>query len=147
MRHKVVIKGLHYGKRTAPGWNDRLAASAKHPQAGGKMEREFVNLLAYEIRYQLRRLKIKNPVRITYTFHEPDLRRDVGNIAYVSKPFEDALQITGVLENDNQKWIKEQHFIAGEVDKKNPRIEIVIEEIDEVLEGLPFYENGCDEDG
>ena len=135
MKHKVVIKGLHYGKRTAPGWNDRIAASARHPQAGGKMERDYVNICASEIRYQLRRLKIKNPVRITYTFHEPDLRRDVGNIAYVSKPFEDALQITGILENDNQKWIKEQHFIAGDVDKKNPRIEIEIEEVLEERNG------------
>lgn len=130
MKHRVVIKGLNYGKRTAPGWNDRLAASARHPQAGGKMEKEFVNLCAAEIRYQLRRLKIKNPVRITYIFHEPDLRRDIGNIAYISKPFEDALQITGVLENDNQKWVREQHFIAGDTDKKNPRIEVEIEEID-----------------
>ena len=129
---KVVIKGIFYGKnRTCPGWNDRISASARHPQAGAKMEREFVDVCGWEIRKQLKGVKIEKPIRITYTFHEADRRRDVGNIAFVDKPFCDALQRVGILPNDNQEYVRELHFVLGAIDKNNPRIEIEIEVLDE----------------
>jgi Holliday junction resolvase RusA-like endonuclease len=133
MTYKVVIKGKFHGNHTAPGWNDRISASATHPKAGGRMEKDFVMVCANHIRTQLKRAKIEKPIRITYVFHESDKRRDLGNISYIDKPFEDALQICKVLENDNQTWVKELHFILGETDKLNPQIEITIEEIDDEM--------------
>jgi hypothetical protein len=59
------------------------------------------------------------------------MRRDLGNIAFIDKPFCDALQQCKVLANDNRQYIKKLTFIDGEIDKENPRIEIYIE--DQVL--------------
>lgn len=132
MQYKVEIKGKFYNKtKTAPGWNDRISASARHPMQGGKMEKDFVMVCANAIRKYMRRVKIEKPIKITYIFHEPDRKRDLGNIAYIDKPFEDALQLVKVIPNDNQNYIREIHFILGETDKKNPGIEIYIEEIDQ----------------
>lgn len=131
MKYIVEIKGTYYGKnRTAPGWNDRIAASARNPHAGGKVEKDFLMVCANAIRWQLRKAKVVRPVRITYTFYEADERRDLGNIAFIDKPFEDALQLCKVLENDNQTWVRELHFLLGKTDKKNPRIVVEIEEIE-----------------
>lgn len=138
MIYKVEIRGKHYGKnRTAPGWNDRLSASARHPLQGAKMEKDFVMICANAIRLQLRRVHIEKPVKITYVFHESDRKRDVGNCAYIDKPFSDALQITNVLKNDNQNYVKEVHFILGDLNKQNPFIEVFIEELEtDALKGV-----------
>lgn len=131
MKYLISIEGTYYGKdRTAPGWNDRISASATHPKAGGRMEKDFVLVCVGAIRKQLRGAKIRKPIRITYTFFETDERRDLGNIAYIDKPFEDALQMCKILENDNQMWVRELHFLIGQTDKKHPRILIEIEEIE-----------------
>lgn len=95
------------------------------------MERDFVMVCASAIRTQLKGVRIEKPIRITYLFHDADKRRDLGNMAYVDKPFEDALQVCKVLENDNQHWVKETRFLLGETDKENPRIHILIEEIED----------------
>lgn len=135
MEYKIVIKGVFFNKtKTAPGWNDRISASARHPLQGAKMEKDFVMICSNAIRKNLKRLKIENPVKITYVFYEPDKKRDLGNIAFIDKPFEDALQLTNVLPNDNQNYVKELHFVLGDTDKINPRIEILIEEIKKDVE-------------
>ena len=98
MEYKLEIKGKFYNKtKTAPGWNDRISASARHPMQGGKMEKDFVMVCANAIRRSMRRVKIEKPIRITYIFHEPDRKRDLGNIGYIDKPFEDALQLVKVI--------------------------------------------------
>ena len=76
----------------------------------------------------LPRTRLKKRICIHYTFIEPNSRRDKDNIAsYFIKIFQDALVRRGCIENDNWLWIKgwTNEF---EVDKGNPRIEIVIEE-------------------
>lgn len=138
MVYYVKIVGKHYGKnRTAPGWNDRLSASARHPLQGAKMEKDFVMICANAIRLQLKRVKIEKPVKITYIFHEADRKRDLGNIGYIAKTFEDGLQVTKVLPNDNQRYVREQHFILGDLNKQNPFIEVFIEELEtDALKGV-----------
>ena len=74
-------------------------------------------------------LKFKKRIFIHYTFYEPNTRRDKDNIAgYFHKVFQDALVQAGCIENDGWKNIKgwTDDF---EVDKKFPRIEVVIEEV------------------
>jgi Holliday junction resolvase RusA-like endonuclease len=131
MIYKVIISGKNHGNHTAPGWNDKIAASARHPLQGARMERDFVMVCANAIRMQLKDVKIKVPVSIRYVFYEADRRRDLGNIDYIDKPFCDALQVAGYLKNDGQNEIKKLTFELGETDKKNPRIEIFVEEITE----------------
>ena len=131
MIYKVVIEGKFYGNHTVAGWNDRISSSAKHPVVGGKMERNFVNICADAIRFQLRGVEIKTPIAIRYVFYESDKRRDLGNIAYVDKPFCDALQRCGYIPNDGQKDIHKLIFELEQIDKDNPRIEVYIEEVSE----------------
>lgn len=131
MIYKVEIVGKFYNKtRNAPGWNDRISATGRHYQQGGSMEREYLMVCANAIRHSLKKTKITKPIKITYIFHEADRKRDLGNIAFIDKPFEDALQRTNVLPNDNQNYVRELHFILGEMDKNNPHIEVFLEEIE-----------------
>ena len=129
MTYKVILQGRFHGNHTAPGWNDRLAASSRHPLQGGKMERDFVMVCANAIRMQLKGVKLNVPIAIRYVFHESDKRRDLGNIAYLDKPFCDALQKCGLLPNDGQNEIKKVSFELGDTDKVAPRVEIYIEEL------------------
>ncbi len=83
-----------------------------------------------EIYEQLGRLRITNPVRMTYRWYEKDRRRDLDNVSsFGRKVIQDALVDTGVIQNDGWKEITgfSDEFY---VDKKNPRIEVEIEVIE-----------------
>jgi Holliday junction resolvase RusA-like endonuclease len=69
------------------------------------------------------------PVYITIWWREPNMRRDPDNIASGKKFIFDALQETGVLQNDSMKEIVgiEEYF---DVDSDNPRIVVMIQEHD-----------------
>lgn len=64
-----------------------------------------------------------------YTWYEPDRRRDMDNISsFGRKVIQDGLVKAGVLKNDGWKQIarfSDDFF----VDAKNPRIEVLIEEV------------------
>lgn len=131
MEHKVVIKGLYYGKkRTFPALNEYIHECARHPQAGAKFKRDYQYIAQNAIRTQLPRLTIDKPIIIHYRFYEADRCRDKGNIfSFADKVFEDALQACNVIPNDG--WDQINNFTHEFfVDKKNPRIEIVLEEVE-----------------
>ena len=75
--------------------------------------------------------KIQNTVYIHYTFVEESHKRDLDNVSgYFLKIFQDSLVKSEVLENDGWKWIK-GFDVTFDVDKENPRIEVVITEVKE----------------
>lgn len=132
MQHKFTIKG------TLPGLNDYLKAertfSKKH-SCGNDMKQQCQMIIINAARKQLKRLKIHNPVKITYLYYEPNKRRDLDNISGVAHKFiQDALVKCGVLENDGWQHITgyEDRF---EVDRYNPRIEVILTEVGEVIGG------------
>lgn len=94
------------------------------------MKRDYMMLAASEIRYQLRRYKAKKPLIIHIWYFEPDMRRDKDNIhSMFIKCFLDALQKCDVIHNDG--WNEIENFTHDFlVDKKNPRIEVYLEELD-----------------
>ncbi|MBL4864787.1 MAG: RusA family crossover junction endodeoxyribonuclease [Pseudomonadales bacterium] len=64
-------------------------------------------------------------VKVTERFYPPDLKkRDIDNHR---KAYRDGIENAGVIENDC--LIKEDHGYWCEVDRKNPRVELVIERI------------------
>lgn len=130
MEHKVVIKGLYYGKkRTFPDLNDYLHECARHPHSGAKLKREYQFIAQNAIRTQLPRLKIDKPIIIHYKFYETDRCRDKMNIfSFADKVFEDALQGCNVIPNDGWDQVDNTTHDFF-VDKANPRIEIVLEEL------------------
>lgn len=132
MRHKFVIP------YQMPNLNDYLAAERVNIRTGGgrfttkgnSMKKEWQKVVVVCVRKHLRNLKIQNPVVIHYTFFEPNKKRDLDNIAsFAMKIIQDGLVQAGTLKNDGWSNIKgfTHKFM---VDKKKPRIEVVLEEIE-----------------
>lgn len=112
-----------------PGLNEYISASKKKKgnwNAGNSMKHKDQARIR---EYIPRGLRYSSQIFITYTFYEPNTRRDKDNISgYFHKIFQDALIEAGVIPNDGWKTIWGFADYFG-VDRKNPRIEIVIEEV------------------
>lgn len=126
MLYTFTIKG------TLPGLNEYLKAERSfhnRHSTGNDMKQQYQMIISNAIRLNLKRTHINNPVRIKYTFYEPNRKRDLDNIAGVAHKFiQDALVKCKVLDNDGWNNIVgfEDHFF---IDKHNPRIEVVLEEV------------------
>lgn len=53
-----------------------------------------------------RKFLIVSPVHITFVWHEPNKKRDKDNVAFAKKFILDALQKSGRLQNDNNRYIE-----------------------------------------
>lgn len=123
MEYKLIIPGA------LPNLNDYIAAERTNRHKGAKMKADSGNIVAVAIRQCLRGVRIDNPVFMEYTWIEPSRRRDKDNISsFGRKVIQDALVDTGVLKDDGWKHVVgfSDRF---EVDRKNPRIEVLIKEI------------------
>lgn len=123
MRHMLIIHGR------LDNLNDYITACRTNQYKGAHLKAKNENKVQAEIYEQLGRLRITNPVRMTYRWYEKDRRRDLDNVSsFGRKVIQDALVDTGVIQNDGWKEITgfSDEFY---VDKKNPRIEVEIEEV------------------
>lgn len=126
MRQVLTIPGR------LPGLNEYTDACRSNAYAGGKMKRQYQNLVCQVIR--LSRLKpVSGRVDITYEWYEkPPKRgrmRDKDNIRFAAKFINDALVEVGIIKDDDWKNIGElsdRYFRAS----KDPRIVVIIEEQD-----------------
>lgn len=123
--YKLVIQG------TLPGLNDLIAAERAHRQKGAKLKRDAETIVRLHIRQQLRGKRPKTPVMLHYRFFEPTRRRDKDNIAaFAHKTIQDSLVKEDIIANDG--WDYVEGFVdVFSIDKKNPRIEVVIIESEE----------------
>jgi len=129
MEYKFIIKG------TLPGLNDYLKQERNFHRrgkqicsSGNEMKQEYQMIISNAARMQLKRLKIEKPVHIHYSYHEPNKKRDLDNIAGVAHKFiQDALVMCGILKNDGWNCITgfSDNFF---VDSHDPRIEVIIVE-------------------
>lgn len=77
-----------------------------------------------------RNVTIQKPIVIHYKFYWRDKKMDRMNIASAfDKSFEDALQKTGIIKNDGWDDVINATFDFA-IDRQNPRVEVVVEEID-----------------
>ncbi|MCM1128221.1 MAG: RusA family crossover junction endodeoxyribonuclease [Lachnospiraceae bacterium] len=123
MEYKLIIPGR------LDCLNDYIAAERVNRYKGAKMKAINENIVAAAVMQCMRGLEIEKPVFMEYTWIEPNRRRDKDNISsFGRKVIQDALVITGVLKDDGWKYVSgfSDRF---KVDKKNPRIEILIKEI------------------
>ena len=75
--------------------------------------------------------KIRGKYMLTYLLYPSNTNSDLMNVVSVIDKFlNDALQDLGVVVNDNIKFYKHMIATVKEIDKINPRIEIIIEEIE-----------------
>jgi Holliday junction resolvase RusA-like endonuclease len=109
--------------------NEYTSANRQNPYVGGEMKRDNENTIIWAIRQQLSGVHISKSVIIHYTFYEKNKRRDKDNILSAAMKFiQDSLVKCGVLKNDG--WSEIENFTHNFlVDKNNPRIEIILEEV------------------
>lgn len=123
MEYLLTIPG------TLPNLNDYIAAERTNRHKGAKMKADSGNIVAVAISQCLRGVRIEKPVFMEYTWIEPSRRRDKDNISsFGRKVIQDALVQCGVLKDDGWKYVVgfSDRF---EVNRENPRIEVLIKEI------------------
>ncbi len=123
MEYLLTIPG------TLPNLNDYIAAERTNRHKGAKMKADSGKIVAAAIRQCLRGVRIEKTVYMEYTWYEPNKRRDKDNVSsFGRKVIQDSLVDAGILKDDGWKHVVgfSDRF---EVDKDNPRIEVLIKEI------------------
>ena len=111
-----------------PGINEYTASQRSNKYSGALMKKYAQKQVEVFIR-AAKLPRMRTPIRIVYTFFEPNRRRDKDNISgFAHKVIQDALVGCGIIEDDG--W--EQ--IAGwtdsfALDKDRPRIEVTLIEV------------------
>jgi len=72
----------------------------------------------------------KTPIIISFYLYKPSKRKmDRSNVlSIVEKFFCDSLTYYGCIPDDNDDFIQSTHYYSGDMDRKNPRVEIFIQE-------------------
>ncbi len=124
MEYKLVIQGR------LCSLNEYIKAERSNRYKGAKLKKDNERIIVVAIKQQLRNVKINDPVYMNYLWVVPDKRTDRDNIVFARKFIQDALVNTGILKDDSWK-----HVIGFsdrfEVDKENPRIEVLIKEAEQ----------------
>ena len=83
------------------------------------------------LREQLEGLSIQTPVEVTYKVYKASKRRldKMNVISVVSKFLLDSITEYGCWEDDNDDYVKTETILPTELDRENPRVEIMIKEI------------------
>ena len=117
---------------TMPSLNEYLAEMGRNPRAGGRLKREYVNMIIQYLRLsEYRHYQATKPVVIHYVFYEPNMKRDHDNVASCASKFiQDALRDMEVIADDGWKQVL-NYTHDFYLDRNNPRIEVYIEEIEE----------------
>lgn len=131
MQYKLIIPG------TLPSLNDYLKAervTIRHQGSfttkGNIMKQEWQGYIIHYIRQQLKGLHIEKQIDLHYLFMEPNRKRDKDNISgFAHKVIQDSLVESDTINNDGWKNIGDT-YDKCDVDVENPRIEVVIVEVD-----------------
>lgn len=124
MKQKFMIRG------SLPGLNEYIAAERANRYKGAELKKRAESIVLRSLR-NLGRWQAERPVYMVYHWYCADRRRDKDNISsFGRKVIQDALVRAKILKNDGWKQIIgfEDHF---EIDRKNPRIVVEIEETEE----------------
>ncbi len=120
MVEKLIIPG------ELPGLNEIIEMSKIHWGEYAKEKRILTYEIALLAKTQIKRKYQK--IDLTFYWYCENRRRDKDNIIAGQKFVIDGLVEAGVIENDG--WRQVQNiFHYFELDKKNPRIEILIKEV------------------
>lgn len=93
-----------------------------------KLKKDVETEIRWQITSRHNHCKFNNPVHITYSWYEPNRKRDKDNICFAKKFINDALVSLQILQDDG--WNNIDSFTdVFLIDKKKPRVEITIKEI------------------
>lgn len=110
--------------------NDYISAERSNKYVGAQMKKSDQNIIIHYAKKQLRGISIEKPVFMEYTWYESNRQRDKDNISsFGRKVIQDGLVRAHVLHGDGWNHI-EGFSDRFEVDKENPRIEVLIREVE-----------------
>ena len=109
-----------------PSRNQAENAARTHWAAGYKLKKEYTDSVAWQAKAQ--NVGSYSKAHLTITFVEPNKRRDYDNVISGLKYLLDGLVVAKVIPDDRPKYI-DITIKPIQVDKDNPRVEVVIEEI------------------
>lgn len=108
------------------GLNEYVDLCRRNRYGAAKAKRENQELICWQIkRAGLKRMK--NPVDISFTWIEPNMKRDKDNISFAKKFVLDALVEMRVIPNDNWRWVNNLSDRFA-VNKGNPRIIVTLDD-------------------
>ncbi|MBP5474908.1 MAG: RusA family crossover junction endodeoxyribonuclease [Methanomicrobium sp.] len=123
MTQSFVIEGR------LPSLNDYIKAERATRYAAASMKKTWQGYIAGYIRKHHIK-KVTKPVLIYYTHYVHDKRRDRDNISSIAHKFtQDALVLSGILKDDGWDCIVNS-YDSWHIDRKHPRIEVTIEEVE-----------------
>lgn len=98
-----------------------------HFQINNKVKVKYKELL----REQLKGIKIKTPVEITYKVYKArnNMLDKMNVVSITSKYLLDAITQLGCWTDDNDDFVKTETIMPTELDRENPRVEVFIKSI------------------
>lgn len=123
MSYKIVIPG------ELPDLNTIIAESKKGRgkwQPYNEMKQEYTNIVAWIAKSEIKKQLKKIDLEITWICK--NRRKDKDNIIAGTKFILDGLVVAGIIEDDGWKQIGDISH-KFEVDKDNPRVEVLIKEV------------------
>ena len=111
-----------------PGLNEIIDAAKSHFGAYATMKETYTDAVCWMAK---RAPRLTRPIEATITWYAKDKRRDPDNVMAGQKFIFDGLVKSGIIPNDTWRYVKgiTHRF---EIDRKNPRIEVRVEEYEEV---------------
>lgn len=95
-----------------------------HFHINNQVKKAYLDIVRKQIEGEI----ILTPVDITYKVYKQSKRRldKMNVIAVTSKYLLDALTELGCIEDDNDDFVKTETILPTEIDKENPRVEIML---------------------
>ena len=111
-----------------PSLNQYINAERGNKFAAAKMKKTYTQAVEYEL-LSVKIKPIKGRVKLTFNWFVKDRKTDPDNICFGIKFLMDALVNQEIIQGDGWKFIDNfRHNF--EIDKENPRVEIIIQQID-----------------
>lgn len=114
-----------------PSLNDYINVCRSNKYNGAKFKKDIEKIISIYIRNAKNKKLLKptdKPIIVHFVWHEKTKRRDSDNIASAKKYILDAMQTSGVIPNDNRKYVK--GFTDVIVDDKRDFVLVKIEELE-----------------
>lgn len=109
-----------------PSLNEYTRSCRTNPYAGAAAKKDAQGRVLAAIR-AARLVPMKPPVQVGFEWVEPDMRRDKDNISSAKKYILDALVQSGVMGNDNWRWIAGNLPDLYRVNRADPRVIVTLE--------------------
>lgn len=110
--------------RRLPSLNDYIHKINRNRYAGNKFKQDIQESICWEIKAQLRELKIDKPIVLHITWTEENKRRDVDNVYSAVKYIQDALVEMKVIQNDGAKNVIDVKHKIEYADKSKVIVEL-----------------------